>query len=58
VEKSTSTEIGIRAAKIVSGLECEKTRFFLQLLVLAATSSNAENEDNQNNNEDKTKSIR
>jgi TRAF3-interacting protein 1 len=57
VEKSTSTEIGIRAAKIVSGLECEKTRFFLQLLVLAATSSNAENEDNQNNNEDKTKSY-
>jgi hypothetical protein len=57
VEKSTSTEIGIRAAKIVSGLECEKTRLFVQLLALAATSSNAENEDNQKKEEDKTKTF-
>lgn len=39
VERATGQEIDIRAAKIVSGLEGEKTRLFLQLLVLAATSS-------------------
>lgn len=55
VEKSLSTEIGIRAAKVVSGLECEKTRLFLQLLVLAASSANAKNEEKQEKEEDKKK---
>jgi len=36
VQTATGQEIEIRSAKIVSGLECEKTRLFLQLLVLAA----------------------
>lgn len=39
VETATGQEIEIRSAKIVSGLECEKTRLFLQLLVLAAVTA-------------------